>query len=63
MAEVMVATVRAQVTLSLYTDFENFTKFTPDPRHEQEAHTMLEQLIAWGSALKAVRTNEPHRAL
>lgn len=58
MAELMIATVRAQVTLSLFTDFEKFTTFTPDPRHERELHTMLDQLVAWSSALKAVRTGE-----
>jgi NAD(P)H-dependent FMN reductase len=57
MAELMVATVRAQVMLSLFTDFENFTTFKPDPRHERELHTMLDQLIAWGHALKGVRTD------
>jgi len=56
MAELMVATVRAQVMLSLSTDFENFTTFTPDSRHEREVHRMLDQLIAWGAALKGVRT-------
>jgi NAD(P)H-dependent FMN reductase len=55
MAELMVATVRAQVTLSLFTDFEKFTTFTPDPRHERDLHTMFNQLVAWGGALKAVR--------
>jgi NAD(P)H-dependent FMN reductase len=55
MAEVMVATVRAQVMLSLFTDFEHFSTFTPDPRHEAEVHTMLEQVIAWGAALQSVR--------
>jgi NAD(P)H-dependent FMN reductase len=55
MAELMVATVRAQVMLSLFTDFENFSKFKPDPRHEREVHTMFDQLIAWGAALKSTR--------
>src|SRR6476661_5347159 len=32
MAELMVATVRAQVSLSLFTDFEAYTKFKPDQR-------------------------------
>jgi len=58
MSELMVATVRAQVTLSLLTDFEHFTTFTPDPRHEPETHTMLDQLVAWGEALKALRGRE-----
>lgn len=56
MAELMVATVRAQVMLSLFCDFENFTTFKPDPRHEAKVHTMLDQLIAWAKALKTVRT-------
>lgn len=55
MAEVMVATVRPQVMLSLFSDFENFTTFKPDPRHEKEVHTMLDQLVSWGNAIKTVR--------
>jgi NAD(P)H-dependent FMN reductase len=56
MGELMVADVRAQVLLSLFTDFEHFSQFTPDPRKEREVHTMLDQLIAWGRALKTVRS-------
>ena len=56
LANVKVATVHAQVMLSLFTDFENFTMFRPDPRHEQEVHTMLNQVIAWGGALRSLRT-------
>jgi NAD(P)H-dependent FMN reductase len=55
MGELMVADVRAQVMLSLFTDFEGFSKFKPDPRHEAEVSTMLDQVIAWGSALKSTR--------
>lgn len=55
MAELMVATIRAQVMLSLFTDFESFTLFKPDPRHEAEVHTLLDQLVSWGSALRTVR--------
>ena len=55
LAELMVATVRAQVTLSLLTDFEGFTTFTPDPLREREVHWMLDQVIAWSRALKTVR--------
>jgi NAD(P)H-dependent FMN reductase len=55
MGELMVADVRAQVMLSLFTDFENFSKFKPDPRHEVEVDTMLDQVIAWGEALKGMR--------
>ena len=56
MAELQVATVRAQVQLSLFTDFENFTKFKPAPYNEKSVSDMLDQVIAWGGALKALRT-------
>ena len=55
MAEVQVATVRNQVALSLFADFENYTVFKPDPRHEKSVNAMLDQLIAWGGALKSLR--------
>lgn len=55
LAEVMVATVRLQVQLSLFADFENMTVFKPDARHEQNLNGMLDQLVAWGGALKTLR--------
>jgi NAD(P)H-dependent FMN reductase len=55
MAEVQVATVRNQVMLSLFTDFENFTTFKPDTRHEKSLNSMLDQLVAWGGALRTLR--------
>ena len=58
MAELQIATVRAQVMLSLFTDFESFSTFKPAAHHEQTLHTMLDQLIAWGTAMKSVRTGE-----
>jgi NAD(P)H-dependent FMN reductase len=58
MAELQIADVRAQVMLSLFTDFENFSVFKPDPRHEKSVNTMLDQVIAWGGALKPLRETE-----
>ena len=58
MGELQVATVRAQVGLSLFTDFENFSVFKPAPIHEKSVHTMLDQLIGWGEALKALREKQ-----
>lgn len=55
MGELMVADVRAQVMLSLYTDFENFTTFKPAQHHEKSVTTMLDQVISWGTALRNVR--------
>jgi NAD(P)H-dependent FMN reductase len=56
MAELKVATVRSQVQLSLFTDFENFTKFKPSSFHEKIVDTLLDEVIAWGGALKTLRT-------
>ena len=58
MAELQIADVRAQVTLSLFTDFQNFTKFKPAAFQEQYVNTMLDQVIAWGTALKTLRTKK-----
>ncbi len=55
MAEVQIATVRNQVLLSMFNDFENFSVFKPDPRHEQSVNAVFDQVIAWGGALKPLR--------
>jgi NAD(P)H-dependent FMN reductase len=55
MAEVQVATVRNQVLLSLFTDFENFSVFKPAVRHEKSVNEMFDQVIAWSGALKTLR--------
>ncbi|OCT13659.1 NADPH-dependent FMN reductase [Paenibacillus pectinilyticus] len=55
LGELHVADVRAQVTLSLFTDFENFSVLKPSPRQEAAANTMFDQVIAWSGALKTLR--------
>src|SRR4051812_18445472 len=55
LSEVKIAHVRAQVMLSLFTDFENMSVFKPDPRHDAEAQAMFDEVIAWSNALKSVR--------
>jgi NAD(P)H-dependent FMN reductase len=55
MGELQVADVRAQVMLSLFTDFENFTVFKPGPHQEAAVNAMLDQVLAWGGALKTLR--------
>jgi NAD(P)H-dependent FMN reductase len=55
MGELQVADVRAQVGLSLFTDFENFSVFKPAPHQEQSVNAMLDQVIAWGGALRTLR--------
>jgi NAD(P)H-dependent FMN reductase len=63
MAELQVADVRAQVTLSLFTDFENFSAFKPAEMHGKTLDTMLDQLVAWGGAMKSVRQPDARREL
>lgn len=55
MGELQVADVRAQVSFSILTDFENFRAFRPDPSKLKALGTMLDQLIAWGTALQPLR--------
>ena len=56
MAEVQVATVRNQVMLSLHDDFENYSVFKPREFHEKTLGQVLDQVIAWGGAMKTLRT-------
>ena len=55
MGEVKVADVRAQVALSLFSDFENYVTFKPAPHQERTVTAMLDDLVAWGGALKTMR--------
>lgn len=55
MGELQVADVRAQVALSLFTDFENFSVLNPSVQQEDAAIAMLDQVIAWGEALRPLR--------
>ena len=57
MGEVEIADVRAQVALSMLTDFENFTTFKPHAQHDKTVHLMADQVVAWGGALKALRAH------
>jgi NAD(P)H-dependent FMN reductase len=55
MGEIKIADVRTQVALSLITDFENFTTFKPHEGHDKAVHSMADEVIAWGGALKGLR--------
>ena len=55
LAEVQTATVRNQVLLSMFNDFENFSVFKPDARHEKSVNAVFDQVIAWGGALQTLR--------
>lgn len=56
MGELHVTDVRPQVLLFSHIDFENYTTFIPTEAHAKALHTMLDKLVAWGTALKNMRT-------
>ena len=58
MGELQIADVRAQVGLSLFTDFENFSVFKPAPQQEKSVNAMLDQVTAWGGGLKTLREKQ-----
>lgn len=53
--ELMMADVRAQVQLNLFTEFENFSAFKPSSMKLEDLNAMLDQLLAWSGALKPLR--------
>jgi NAD(P)H-dependent FMN reductase len=55
MASLQVATVRPQVGLSLFTDFERTTVFKPAEIQEKNLSNVLDHVIAWSGALKVLR--------
>ena len=58
LAEVRIASVRNQVLLSMFTDFENFSVFKPASQHEKSVNAMFDQVVAWSSALKTLREKQ-----
>ncbi|WP_406260865.1 NAD(P)H-dependent oxidoreductase [Actinacidiphila glaucinigra] len=55
MAELRVATVRAQVALSLFRDFADMSRFEPGPRRAGELGVVLDEVVAWSEALAPLR--------
>ena len=53
--ELQMADVRQQVALSLLTEFENFSVFKPGDYNRSALDTLLDQVIAWSSALAPLR--------
>jgi NAD(P)H-dependent FMN reductase len=53
--ELQLADVRQQVALSLLTEFENFSVFKPGEYNQAALETMLDQVIAWSTALAPLR--------
>lgn len=61
MGEIMVADVRQQVQLLLDTDFEDYTRFKADPKHEKPLSTLFDQVVLWAGALKPLRQQKGKR--
>jgi NAD(P)H-dependent FMN reductase len=55
LGELQVADVRTHPTLSLFTDFEDFSIFKPQAMHLDNINLMLSQVVAWSTALKPLR--------
>ncbi|WP_329190113.1 NAD(P)H-dependent oxidoreductase [Actinacidiphila glaucinigra] len=55
MSELRVATVRAQVALSLFRDFADMSRFEPGPRRAGELGVVLDEVVAWSEALAPLR--------
>jgi NAD(P)H-dependent FMN reductase len=55
LSEVQVAHVRQAMAFSFFSDFQNFSEFTPGEHHLQYLPVMLDQLEAWADALKPLR--------
>jgi NAD(P)H-dependent FMN reductase len=53
--ELQMADVRQQVALSLLTEFENFSVFKPGDYNRAALDTLLDQVIAWSTALAHLR--------
>ena len=53
--ELQMADVRTNVALSLFTDFENFTEFTPGSHQVQFLEQTLDQVVEWAQALAPLR--------
>ena len=55
LGELQIADVRTHVLLSLFNDFENYSKFKPLDLHQRNMNGMLDQLVSWATALKQTR--------
>jgi NAD(P)H-dependent FMN reductase len=55
LGELQIADVRSHTALSMFTDFENWSVFKPNPMHLKNLNAMFSQVILWGTQLKALR--------
>ncbi|MDM5334925.1 NADPH-dependent FMN reductase [Ureibacillus composti] len=50
-----VAVVGPSVAMSLFTDFQDMREFTPASFHEDSLNKVLDDVVAWSTALKTIR--------
>lgn len=55
LANLKVATVEPQGAFSLFNDFENMTTFKPMEVHNKRFGELIDDVVAWSTALKSVR--------
>lgn len=55
LGEVQIATVRAQVSLSIYDDMVDFVELRPRAHQQGNLDAMLDQLLRWGRAMRGLR--------
>jgi NAD(P)H-dependent FMN reductase len=60
--ELQIADVRHQVTLSLLSEFENYTVLKPSDHNTAALDILVDQVVAWSTALAPLRTASPARA-
>ncbi|MGW6441806.1 NADPH-dependent FMN reductase [Lentzea sp. NPDC055074] len=56
--ELKMADVRTSVSLSMFTEFKNFSEFHPSDFQVSTLSTMFDELIAWSSALAPLRDRQ-----
>ncbi|GAA0700484.1 hypothetical protein GCM10010193_64060 [Kitasatospora atroaurantiaca] len=57
--ELQMPDVRQQVALSMITEFENYSVFKPGAYNVPALNTLLDQVIAWSTALAPLRAPAP----
>lgn len=55
LASVGAVTVAPQVALSIHSDFENGTEFTPADLHKGKVKAVVDQVLAWNDAMRTLR--------
>lgn len=58
LSELQIAHVQKTGMFSLFTDFENFSRFAPSEMHAASVLPMFDQLAAWTTAMESVRAGQ-----